>query len=80
MTLLRNIEKHHIRCGSCYEPIKVKQYDLNGNYIKEWESITKAAHWLADNHYAKSYNSGIIQKIGLCRRGKLKTAYKFIWK
>ena len=77
---INNIPIRHVRCGFCKEPKKVKQYSLDGTFIKEWDSITQAAHWLADNKYAKSYNSGVNSKIGLCMRGKQKTAYKFIWK
>ena len=77
---INNIPIRHVRCGCCSEPKKVKQYSLDGTFIKEWDSITQAAHWLADNKYAKSYNSGIKSKIGLCIRGISKTAYKFIWK
>ena len=77
---INNIPIRHIRCGCCSEPKKVKQYSLDGTFIKEWDSITLAAHWLADNGYAKTYNGGIKQKISLCMRGKSKTAYKFIWK
>lgn len=77
---INNIPIRHVRCGCCSEPKKVKQYSLDGTFIKEWDSITQAAHWLADNKYAKTYNSGVNSKIGLCMRGKQKTAYKFIWK
>ena len=60
---------------------KVKQYSLDGTFIREWDSITQAAHWLVDNKYAKSYQGGgVMWRIGLCMRGKLKSAYKFIWK
>ena len=60
---------------------KVKQYSLDGTFIREWDSITQAAHWLVDNKYAKSYQgAGVMWRIGLCMRGKAKTAYKFIWK
>ena len=77
---INNIPIRHVRCGCCSEPKKVKQYSLDGTFIKEWDSITQAAHWLAYNKYAKSYNSGVKSKIGLCMRGISKTAYKFIWK
>ena len=75
---INNIPIRHLRRGS--EPKKVKQYSLDGTFIREWDSITQAAHWLADNKYAKSYDSGIKGKISQCMRGKAKTAYKFIWK
>lgn len=77
---INNIPIRHIRSGCCSEPKKVKQYSLDGTLIKEWDSITLAAHWLVDNGYAKTYNGGVKQKIGLCMGGKNKTAYKFIWR
>ena len=77
---INNIPIRHNRRGCCSDPKKVIQYSLEGVFIKEWESITLAAHWLVDNNYAKTYNSGVKQKIRLCMRGKNKTAYKFIWK
>lgn len=77
---INNIPIRHNRRGCCSDPKKVEQYSLEGVFIKEWESITLAAHWLVDNSYAKTYNSGVKQKIRLCMRGKNKTAYKFIWK
>lgn len=77
---INNIPIRHIRSGCCSEPKKVKQYSLDGTFIKEWDSITLAAHWLVDNGYAKTYNGGVKQKIGLCISDKNKTAYKFIWR
>ena len=77
---INNIPIRHNRRGCCSDPKKVEQYSLEGVFIKEWESITLAAHWLVDNGYAKTYNSGVKQKIRLCMQGENKTAYKFIWK
>ena len=77
---INNIPIRHNRRGCCSDPKKVEQYSLEEVFIKEWESITLAAHWLVNNGYAKTYNSGVKQKIRLCMRGKNKTAYKFIWK
>ena len=77
---LNNIPKNKLYLGSCKKPIQVAQYDLNNNFLKNWNSIADAAHWLVDNGYAKTYNGGVRQKISLCVKGKLKTAYKFIWK
>lgn len=77
---LNNIPKNKFYLGSCKQPIQVAQYDLNNNFLKNWNSIADAAHWLVDNGYAKTYNGGVRQKISLCVKGKLKTAYKFIWK
>ena len=75
---INNIPIRHLRRGS--EPKKVKQYSLDRTFIREFDSITQAAHWLADNKYAKSYASGIKSHISYCMRGKLKSVYKFIWK
>ena len=44
------------------------QYDLEGNFIREWEAITKAKQWL------------IKGDIDGCLSGKQKTAGGYIWK
>jgi len=48
----------------------VLQYDLKGNFIKEWKSQTEATKFL------NKTGDGI----GACCRGKQKSAYGFIWK
>ena len=48
--------------------------------IEEYDSIAIASHWLVDNNFAKKYGGGVRQKISLCCKGELKTAYKFKWK
>lgn len=73
-----NIDIRIINKGS--QPIKVSQYSLDGKFIREWDSITLASHWLVENGFTKNYNSGIKGKIRSCMNGKAKTAYKFIWK
>lgn len=50
----------------------INQYDLQGNFIKEWESVTKASESLQ-----KPKGMGAISE---CCNNKRKTAYKFIWK
>ena len=77
---INNIPIRHNRRGCCSDPKKVEQYSLEGVFIKEWESITLAAHWLVDNGYAKTYNGGVRQKISMCCKGTLKSAYTFKWK
>ena len=52
------------------QKLPVLQYDLNGNFIKEWDSITSAS-----TNYGKT-NSNIMR----CCQGKFKQAYGFIWK
>ena len=46
---------------------KVYQYDLEGNFLKEWNSIKEA-------------ESIIGKGIGNCARGKSKTSNGFVWK
>lgn len=48
----------------------INQYDLDGNFIKEWSSAVEAG---------KSLNK-LQSAISSCCRGKLKSAYGFIWK
>lgn len=76
-----NIKRHKYLTGSCQQRKQVTQIDVNTlQEIQIFQSIADAAHWLVDNGYAKTYNGGVRQKISLCVQGKLKTAYKFIWK
>ncbi len=49
---------------------RVIQYDLNENYIAEFESITKAA----------SETNSLISKISLCCNGKRNNHNGFVWK
>ena len=48
----------------------VLQYDLNGNFIKEWEYISLASKEL----------DICLSSIGQCCKGKLKKAGGFVWK
>ena len=50
----------------------ILQYDLNGNFIKEWSSIKDANLSLGKDKDSSS--------IGECCKGKKQTAYKFKWK
>lgn len=49
---------------------KVFQYDLHGNFIKEWKNLREIEQ---NTNYKKS-------NIGYCCRNKNKTAYGFKWK
>lgn len=49
----------------------VLQYDKDGNFIREWEGGCDAEEF---------YNKRTAQNIGRCCRGKIKSAYGFIWK
>jgi len=64
----RFIEMDVNRVKDRYKPIL--QYDLNENFIKEWESAVEANKFLGFN---KSH-------ISCCAKGKRKTAMGFIWR
>lgn len=61
----RFIELEENICRQKRKPIL--QYDLEGNFIREWESISEAS---------RKYGKTIID----CLRGRTKTSKKFIWK
>ena len=50
------------------------------NFIQSWDNLGDAARWLFKNNYTKHYNRGIKSHISACAKGKIKTAYRFIWK
>lgn len=56
---INDIPLNKVIAGSCNNPISIKQFDLNNNFIRQWNSIADAAHWLVDNGYAKTYNGGV---------------------
>jgi len=51
----------------------ILQYDLNGNFIKEWKNQLTAQQQIRPNNPKGD-------QIGLCCRGKISTAYDYIWK
>lgn len=73
---LKELKKGFIPCDKFFQNsreihiIKVYQYDLNGNFIKEFESLTEAA---------KSCSS-FTTNISKCCKGKFHTAGGFIWR
>jgi hypothetical protein len=68
--------KHIIRDKKLGKPTKksqpILQYDLNGNFIKEWNKIKEASEYMGKIKDTSSITS--------CCRGKQKTAFGFIWK
>lgn len=62
-------QNHAIKSGRV-KVHKVIQYDLNKNFIKEWDSIKEIA-----KYYNKSYSSIIS-----CCLGETKTSNNFIWR
>ena len=67
--------KYNINFGTCIERRSKKkskpvlQYDLEGNFIKEWESIAECNR--------NGFNQG---NIWMCCQGKLKKYKGFIWR
>lgn len=76
---LRNIPINKVYSNVIYKPKKVNMLNLNKEFIMSFESYSDAGKWLVENKFAKTYNGGVRQKIGMCVSGKLKTAYKHIW-
>ena len=74
---LQNLEwcdaKYNINYGTCITKISnsrkipILQYDLDGNFIREWPSATDVGREV----------KGFICK---CLKGKTKSAYGFVWK
>ena len=70
---LQNLEwcdpKYNANYGTRNDKIKkpILQYDLEGNFIKEWPSTTDVG-------------KEFIKGINHCLRGRQKTAYNYIWK
>ena len=55
----------------------VLQYDLDGNFIKEWESKGQAAQWLKEE---TNRTSNLMSQIKDCILGRQKTCCGYIWK
>jgi hypothetical protein len=55
----------------------VIQYDLSGNFIKEWESKGQAALWLKKQ---TGKTSNLTSQIKDCILGKQKTTFGYKWK
>lgn len=51
--------------------VKVRQFDLNGNYIRTWNSITEASKF-----YGFKSSAAIIKNC----KGKTKTSGGYVWK
>ena len=67
--------------GCLNKPIKIARLDKNTEEVLEaYDSMANAAHWLVDNGFAKTYNGGVRQKISMCCKGEIKSAYKHKWK
>ena len=65
-------DKHRCDKIKKFKSKPVLQYDLEGNFIREWNSAKEAAVTL--------YNKINGSDINACCRGKQKTAYGYIWR
>ena len=65
-----------------WKAIKVIQYSLEGEKLREFESYHQAAEWLLENNYSKGQKKHIVGNISKNCRGveNRKQAYGFIWK
>lgn len=59
---------------------RIKQYSLEGEYLRTFEALARASEWLCENGYIKKIYNSIGSKISAVANNKAKTAYKFIWK
>ena len=67
--------------GCLNKPVKIARLDKNTEEVLEtYDSMANAAHWLVNNGFAKTYNGGVRQKISMCCKGEIKSAYKHKWK
>ena len=58
----------------------IKMFTTNNEFIQAFSSLTEAAKFLINNHYATSIEvRGVAVHIRQCADGKRKTAYKFKW-
>lgn len=70
-------------CNKCYcasredyrKAKPISQYDLSGNFIKQWNSIYQVVKETFNDSFPMEQ-----QPIVKVARGKRKTAYNFIWK
>ena len=81
------LKERHIDVISSQELAKqnlskmINQYDLNGNYIQSFASVSDAARYIQSlDPVNRTGFKGIHSHISAVARGKRKTAYKYIWK
>jgi hypothetical protein len=72
-----NTTEHRKICVLAQKTRKeVNQFDMNGNFIKKWESIRRICdHFRSDVRGLRS----VYKSISNCCKGKKKSAYKFRW-
>ena len=66
----KNGLNHRGRYGDSPKAKSVQQFDLDGNFIREWDSVIRIKN-------EKGYSDSFISR---CCKGKYKTAYGYKWK
>lgn len=72
--------------GNIYNPNrlwvakKIEQYDLKNNYLRSFDSLSRAGEWLISNGYATGSARHAGCNISRCARGIRNSAYGFKWK
>lgn len=59
---------------------KVNQYDLDGNLLNTFMSISDGCRWLQNNGFESKQIKTLSSGITTCCKGNQKTAYNYIWK
>ena len=72
-------DEHKINMGIAKRKIAIPvlMFDLNDNFIKEWESKGQAAEWIKKE---TNKTSNLTSQIKDCILGRQKTAFGFKWK
>jgi hypothetical protein len=68
---------HNMGIAKRKQATPVLQYDLEDNFITEWESKGQAAEWIKEQ---TGKTSNVTSQIKDCILGKQKTAFKYKWK
>lgn len=69
------ISEQHKNKISKHNSVPVYQYNINGEFVKLWDSCVEAEMYINNvDHWTKCNDN-----VGACARGERKTAYKFIW-
>lgn len=76
-TASRILKAHGVEIRSCDK--KVRQYDLANNYIRTFDSQTKAAEWINEYIYPNKSVQNILSGINKCCLGKQQKSCGYRW-
>ena len=82
------LDKHNIpkrsqrekRFGNCKLPKQIDYFDIDGNFVRTFNSVSDAGRWIFEIGKCKTLNTGVRGHIGDCANGKQPTAYGYKWK